>query len=167
MASAGRCSGPESSESSIYSSSSAKRAEFSMIWSDKAQTDSSKVKRLASFLSHPRMTLAYRTKPLVTPYLQRWHRKRLARQVNLEFLSKRPVGSFSPNFSDLWFLYQTVRRKKPSMVIEFGSGCSSVVIAHALADNGREDPSQPGFLYSLDDQRRWADATSAMLPDAL
>jgi hypothetical protein len=125
------------------------------------------VNRLISFCSHPRLTLAYRTRPLVAPHLQRWHRYRLSKRVNLDFLDNRPPNGYPPDFSDFWFLYQTVRRKKPRVVLEFGSGGSTVVLAKALHDNNLECPNEKGYLYSIDDQRYWADVTKSIIPPLL
>ena len=124
-------------------------------------------RRLISFCSHPRATLAYRTKPFVVPHLQRWHHHRLSREVALDFLSKRPPNAIPHDFSDLWFLYRTVRLKRPRIVLEFGSGCSTVVIAQALYDNNQRHPGQTGYLYSIDDQRYWADVTTATISPSL
>lgn len=53
------------------------------------------------------------------------------------------------------------------MVLEFGSGGSTVAIAQALYDNHRETPETPGFLCSIDDQAYWADVTRSIIPPGL
>jgi hypothetical protein len=122
---------------------------------------------LRSFLSHPRASLERRTRWLAVPPLRRLHRYRLSRKVDLGFLSRRPPETYPPDFSDLWFLYQTVRKRAPRTILEFGSGASTVVLAQALHDNTAASPGEPGHLYSIDDQRRWADVTTSTIPPHL
>jgi len=125
------------------------------------------LKRIISFCSHPRQSLVYRARRLLMPRLQRWHRYRLSKKVDLGFLAKRPKHGYAPDFSDFWFLYQAVRRKKPRIILEFGSGGSTVVLAKALYDNNLERPDEKGYLYSIDDQRYWADVTTSIIPSFL
>lgn len=88
--------------------------------------------------------------------------KNLASRGLLGFLAKRPDGAIGPEFSDLWFLYKETRRLQPSLILEFGSGCSTVVLARALMKNAQEGST--GRVISLDAEERWAKATTAMLP---
>jgi Methyltransferase domain len=78
-----------------------------------------------------------------------------------EFLHTRPRDAIPPDYSDLWFLYREVRRRRPTTVLEFGSGCSTVVLAFALHQNG------DGHLWSLDAEAAWAEATTVALPEAV
>ncbi len=50
----------------------------------------------------------------------------------------------TPAYSDLWFLYSQVRKRKPLCVLELGTGFSTIIIAQALKDNGG------GFLHSME-----------------
>lgn len=79
------------------------------------------------------------------------YRSRRALQARgyLDFLAKRPPDAIPPEPADLWYLYRLVRRTKPRMILEFGSGCSTVLLAQALFDNTKESERQRGFLYSL------------------
>jgi hypothetical protein len=61
----------------------------------------------------------------------------------------------------MWFIYRLVRKHKPKVVLEFGSGCSTVVIAQALADNGA------GHVTSVDSQQDWAEVTRSTIPEEL
>ena len=78
-----------------------------------------------------------------------------------EFSHARPRDAIPPDYSDLWFLYREVRRRRPTTVLEFGSGCSTVVLAFALHQNGN------GHLWSLDAEAAWAEATTVALPEAV
>ena len=60
----------------------------------------------------------------------------LSRRDYLDFMNARPENALLPDFADLWFLYRFVRSNRPGIFLEFGGCCSTVVIAHALADNG-------------------------------
>ena len=123
--------------------------------------------RLISFCSHPRQSLEFRARRFALPYLAKWHRYRLSRKMDLGFLAQRPKHGFAPDFSDFWFLYQSVRRKRPRVILEFGSGSSTVVLAKALYDNSLEHPGEKGYLHSIDDQRYWADVTKSIIPPYL
>ena len=97
-----------------------------------------------------------------------WARRRLQTRGFLDFLASRPAHAIGPDFSDLWFLYQSVRRRKPTCILEFGSGCSTVLLAQALWDNERETLGKSrGVLYSIDSDPGWADVTISSLPDHL
>ena len=123
--------------------------------------------RLISFCSHPRQSLEFRARRFALPYLAKWHRYRLSKKMDLGFLAQRPKHGFAPDFSDFWFLYQSVRRKRPRVILEFGSGSSTVVLAKALYDNNLERPGEKGYLHSIDDQRYWADVTRSIMPPFL
>lgn len=83
------------------------------------------------------------------------------------FLQGRPANAIAPNFADLWFLYQNVRRRKPRVVLEFGSGCSTVILAHALYQNATDDVLKRGFLYSVDADPQWAAIAKGSIPGHL
>jgi len=70
-----------------------------------------------------------------------------------KLFDKRPKDAIPPVWEDLWFLYQKVRERKPEEVLEFGSGCSSIIIAQALYDNNN------GRLFSFDNHRKWLQIT--------
>ena len=122
------------------------------------------VQRFKRVVRHPREVLAYHTKSFAAPVMQRVHRRLLERRVNLDFLEQRPPEGYPPDFSDLWFLYQTVRRRKPRVILEFGSGSTTVALAQAVADNLADDPHLESHVYSVDDQSFWADVTRRILP---
>ena len=57
-------------------------------------------------------------------------------------------------------LYDTVREQRPQLVVELGSGASTLVVAAALRDSGNG-----GRLVSLDHDRAWADRTRRFLDE--
>ncbi len=78
-----------------------------------------------------------------------------------KFGSDRPRGAIRPDWSDLHYLYRLVRERAPDVLLELGSGCSTVVLAAALRDNGH------GHLWSVDVDAEWATATEQGLPAPL
>lgn len=85
----------------------------------------------------------------------------LRKKGYLEFLDRRPTGAFAPAYDDLQFLYRLIRKVHPNFILEFGSGCSTVVMAYALRDNGH------GRLHSVDVDPVWTDVTRRTVPEDL
>jgi hypothetical protein len=85
----------------------------------------------------------------------------------LGFLLQRPDHALPPVFADLLFLYEAVRRRNPRFVLEFGSGCSTVIIAQALYDNHRRFSGVSGHLWSVDANEYWAEVTARTMPPHL
>lgn len=131
------------------------------------------VRKFQTLIKNPRKALAYRFGPFLRPLFGRWHRFRLSRKVDLSIFKRRPPQAIKPVFSDLWFLYSQVRKNDCQTVLEYGSGCSTYVIAQALFDNAaaRQKAGRgsgvPIKFVSLDDDAYWADAARALIPDAL
>lgn len=77
-------------------------------------------------------------------------------------------GAIPPNPTDLAFLHRTVRGLRPATILEFGSGNSTVAMAHALEQNLRESAaaghSSRGIVYSIEASTIWMDNTRAKLP---
>lgn len=71
--------------------------------------------------------------------------------------------------ADLAHLHWQVRRRKPAVALEFGSGRSTIAIAHALRRNHLEagpDAPRP-HLHSVETDPDWARRTLAALPPEL
>jgi hypothetical protein len=85
----------------------------------------------------------------------------------LNFHADRPSGALLPDFIDLWFLYQAIRDRKPYTILEFGSGCSPVIMTRALWDNQCHSSESGGYLYSIDADPYWAEATAKAMPTHL
>lgn len=98
---------------------------------------------------------------------QRRAERQLRRRGALDFLAHRPSHSIPPDFADLWFLYRVVRRRRPRYILEFGSGCSTVIMARALWDNQQASPQKTGYLYSIDADPYWAEITTQSMPPHL
>lgn len=87
------------------------------------------------------------------------------RDINA-FCSARPGGSYGPDFMDMWYLYKDIRARKPKVVVEFGSGVSTVVFALALEHNCLEG-AESGILYSFESDVAWCESTSNSIPKRL
>ena len=92
---------------------------------------------------------------------RRWADLQLNRRGCLELVKSRPPNAMPPISTDLWFLYKIVKQRKPQCILEFGSGCSTVILAQALNDNGS------GMLYSIESELYWTEATKHAIPEPL
>jgi Methyltransferase domain len=92
-----------------------------------------------------------------------------------------PAGAdgtaLAPDVNDLVRLHRLVRERPCVTVLEFGIGCSTIALAHALAENEREHGeavrarvtrnSQLFQLFSVDANEGWIEHTRARLPASL
>jgi hypothetical protein len=100
------------------------------------------------------------------------HRRRLRAERYLREVGLAPLftlgdaAAIPPNPTDLAFLHRTVRRLRPRTILELGSGNSTIAMAHALEQNGREpgDDQPHGLLFSIEASAAWMENTRAKLP---
>jgi hypothetical protein len=93
----------------------------------------------------------------------KWHLERNGLiDVVREFQRLRPGDAFTGDPGDWWFLYKKIRERHPKLVLEFGSGSSTVVQAQALLDN-----RDGGRLISIDASPLWAASTQSCMPEHL
>ena len=134
-------------------------------------TSSALRRKINTFRVDPIGSTKDKVQTLLPRITNQWGKKRLAESgaldILLEFLSARPPSGFSPDFADLWFLYQKVRRRRPRIIFEFGSGCSTVILAKALFDNKNSSHGINGYLYSIDADPYWEQSTRASIPASL
>jgi len=125
-------------------------------------------RKFHTFHNDPIGSIKAKAKDEVKWLLQSWGeyqlRQRGVADVLLAFLARRPSSALPPNFSDLWFLYSTVTQRKPRIILEFGSGCSTVVLAQALWDNQHNASQSEAYLYSVDADAYWATTTARAMP---
>jgi len=124
-----------------------------------------------SFKRDPFGSVKYKTRGKVLWVLTHWAsyklRQKGALDVLLNFHADRPSSAFLADFIDLWFLYRTIRHRKPCIILEFGSGCSTVIMAQALWDNQYHSLEGGSYLYSIDADPYWAEATTKAMPTHL
>ena len=127
--------------------------------------------RLSFFLQDPVGSVKYKGRKEMRRVLVRWAERQLRQHGVMDslshFVNGRPRGAIGPEFADLWFLYRKVRLTKPKIILEFGSGCSTVTLAHALRENECDGSKSGGYLYSVDADSRWAESTAASMPENL
>jgi len=66
------------------------------------------------------------------------------------------------NFIDYAALYRHIRTKKPSLILECGTGVSTVVMAQALVENAREGVE--GRIVSMEEIEKYYDLAKSILP---
>lgn len=98
---------------------------------------------------------------------RRWHSSRSRRHLREtaawaplhDYLAKTGVTGCS--YSDYWCLYKAIRQYRPQEVLELGTGASTIVIAHALMENGG------GHLTSMEESDVWYRQAVQNLPEGL
>ena len=70
------------------------------------------------------------------------------------------------SFSDLWILYNYVKKTKPIEVLECGTGVSTIVMAYALMENEIQGHGK-GRITSMEDQEKWYEHAKTIMPDQL
>jgi hypothetical protein len=73
-------------------------------------------------------------------------------------LAKRPANAYPYSALEMWRLFKDIRQRKPATVMEFGVGCSTLVIATALNKNGG------GRLITVDGSEEWLGACREAMP---
>ena len=87
--------------------------------------------------------------------------RRLKKLGLVEMYINVPQHAYRPDWADLLNIYEMIRKKKPDVVVEFGSGCSTLMFARALADNVF------GHLYSIDASKPFLQRTQNYMPEDL
>lgn len=68
------------------------------------------------------------------------------------------------SMSDYLTLYEQVRARKPKEILEFGTGFSTVVLAHALMAN-EKDGEPSGRITSMEEDAGWTATAKGNLPE--
>ena len=68
---------------------------------------------------------------------------------------------------DLAFLHRAVYKKQPKVVLEFGVGFSTIVMAHALQQRQKSALEASSMIYSVDTSGEWIDNLKQKLPQDL
>ncbi len=89
-----------------------------------------------------------------------WARRYLEHHGVNKLLADGNAGEHAVQPVDLRHLHREVRRRKPRIILEFGSGFSTLAMAHALMMNGS------GKLWAVDANQDWLDNTAGKItPD--
>ena len=101
--------------------------------------------------------------------LKAFYRVQARRYINREALSKYFIDGdqteIAANLVDLHNLHSLIKKRKPKVVLEFGVGFSTLVIADALKKN--TDNGYKGRLLTVDAEPFWLENTQQKLPDYL
>jgi len=68
-------------------------------------------------------------------------------------------------YIDYHALYREIRARKPSEVLECGTGVTTLIIAHALLENERETGAR-GRVTSMEEYEEWLEMSRRLLPPA-
>jgi hypothetical protein len=122
-------------------------------------------RKLKTFWANPSASVKAKIRNFV-PDLRRTIGRQILRSRGVAdalsvFQCNRPSESAALDFGDLWFLYAQARERRPAVILEFGSGASTVVLAQAVFDN------TVGHVYSVEGDPRWAQSTTECMPKHL
>ena len=95
-----------------------------------------------------------------------------------QYLITRDSSEIPIDAYDLYNLHKLIRKRKPSQLIELGSGFSTIVQAHALMQNHQDNGDLPpdpnlhgnsphGILYSREASEYWFENSRSKIPDFL
>lgn len=97
----------------------------------------------------------------IRDFPQFFARRKVMKNKALSALIAKNTPSTGANYYDYWLLYSHIRKHKPKEVLELGPGITTLVIAHALHENGS------GRVTAMEDQQKYHDALQAIIPDHL
>lgn len=117
---------------------------------------------LKSYVRNPRRTLDVERRAWAMYMAE----KTLRRRGLAQMYDERPKDVYSPDWVDLLNIYSLVRRRKPKVVLEFGSGCSTLMFARALADNQAAGDGT-GHIYSVETSPHFLECTKSYVPSSL
>ena len=91
-------------------------------------------------------------------------RSYLERKGALPLLITGSGAEIPPVLRDLAFLHKAVYKKQPKVVLEFGVGFSTLVMAHALKQRQKLPSEATSMIYSVDTSQEWIDNLKQKLP---
>ncbi len=83
----------------------------------------------------------------------------LSRTGVLPLLRSGDPSEIASDLLDLANLHAAVLKRRPTVILEFGTGFSTIVLAHAMGPGGR--------LYSLDANEEWINNAKSKIPHHL
>lgn len=92
--------------------------------------------------------------------------RKLEEEGVLPLLAGLSPEALPPHCDDLLTLYELVLATRPMLALEYGSGCSTVVIASALRRIARET-GRRGRLISIESNKKWRDHTWSLMGEDL
>lgn len=135
---------------------------FSRLKLDPARAPGDLVRRLALGLEARRASAAARHQRARIESAQR----KLDEEGVLPLLKGLSPEALPPHCDDLLSLYELILSTRPTLALEYGSGCSTVVIASAMRRIARET-GRCGRLISIESNDKWRDHTWALMSQDL
>ena len=133
-------------------------------------------RKLGTLLRSPRKAITSKIRPLIywqatlTTIRKKKAREFLHSEGILDLLVQGAEGEHPPDFNKLKLLYDAIRLDKSNVVLEFGSGFSTIVMAAALEKNASEGAYQYEVypkLYSVEGNEKWMENTVRKIPEHL
>lgn len=100
-------------------------------------------------------------RPTHSDQFRKLARGRLSSEGYDQLFVDNEVHAIPPDFSDLWLLKEIILAVKPGLVLEYGSGYSTYVIAKTLQRIGK------GHLLTIELGKEWLQISSSRLPPDL
>lgn len=83
----------------------------------------------------------------------------------IKYFSSGEKTEIEPEYLDLKNLYESIRIRKPAVVLEFGVGFSTMAMLLALHENSKM--GRNGKLYVVDPEKKWIKNTQRKIPNFL
>lgn len=118
--------------------------------------------KISNLIEHPLLTLSLVYKVLKNyffkDYIEKKSKNFFIKNDLIKYFKTNSPKEYKPEWTDLKRLYSLVRIRKPLCIVEFGSGCSTTVMALALKENELKDKVS-GRLFSVDGNKEWIENT--------
>ncbi len=119
-------------------------------------------KKILNLINHPFFTASLLHKILkdyfFLDYIEKRAKNFFIKNDFVKYFKKNDPNEIAPEWTDLKFMYELVRKRKPICVVEFGSGASTIAIGLALKENELKDKIV-GRLFSVDGNKKWIENT--------
>ena len=119
-------------------------------------------KNISNLINHPFLTASLIYKILKNyfflDYIEKKAKFFFIKNDFIKYFKTNDSNEFSPRWTDLKFMYDLIRKRKPTCVVEFGSGASTIAIGLGLRENELKDKII-GRLFSVDGNKQWIENT--------
>ena len=123
-------------------------------------------KNISNLINHPFLTASLIYKILKNyfflDYIEKKAKFFFIKNDFIKYFKTNDSNEFSPRWTDLKFMYDLIRKRKPTCVVEFGSGASTIAIGLGLRENELKDKII-GRLFSVDGNKQWIENTKKKL----
>jgi len=128
------------------------------------------IKKISNLIEYPIPTLSLVYKVLKNyffkDYIDKKSKNFFIKNGLIKYLPINSPKELRPEWTDLKCLYNLVRIRKPTCIVEFGSGFSTLVMALALKENELKNKVS-GRLFSVDGNKEWIENTKQKIAEDL